>query len=137
MNKNDARLAVDQVAERLEAQQEKLVYAERTAGVLRAANAHLRKKLDAALLQRDEARALYAGLEQGYEQANRERVAALDENDARDEAERLAEIKVADLREKLAHMAVERDALKGIVASLHERAVRATEALGVVYDRSE
>jgi hypothetical protein len=55
---------------------------------------------------------------------------------ARDEAERRAEIKVADLREKLAHMAVERDALKGIVASLHERAVRATEALGVVYDHT-
>ena len=53
---------------------------------------------------------------------------------ARDKAERLAEIKVADLREKLAHMVVERDALKGIVASLHDRAVRATEALGVVYD---
>lgn len=59
----------------------------------------------AVLKERDEALALYRGLLQGYEQANRERVAAL----------------------------AERDALKGIVASLHERAVRATEALGVIY----
>lgn len=106
MNKNDANLAVDQVTERLEDQQEKLIYAERTAGVLRAANAHLRKKLDAALLQRDEARATAAQ----FSAAN------------------------GSLVEALAEARAERDALKGIVASLHDRAVRATEALGVVYD---
>jgi len=88
IEKLQAILAERRIAnERLSAETVELA---RTAGVLRAANKHLRGKLDAALLQRDEAR------------------------ESRDNALK------------------QRDALEGIVSSLHERAVRATEALGVV-----
>jgi hypothetical protein len=101
---------------------------------LRAAEARIDALLTQVAEQQRKADAVYRLREADAERWYAERRALTAEaNDLRQQRDSWLPRVDADAA-VIRQIAAERDALKDVVASLHERAVRATEALGVVYD---